>query len=31
MLIVCSKEKINDFFKLKIDSNKETIVFLEDI
>ena len=31
MLVVCSKEKINDFFKLKIDSNKETIVFLEDI
>lgn len=31
MLVVCSKEKINNFFKLKIDSNKETMLFLEDI
>ena len=31
MLIVCSKEKINDFFKLKIDSDQKTMLFLEDI
>lgn len=31
MLVVCSKEKINDFFKLKIDSDQKIMLFLEDI
>ncbi len=31
MLIVCSKEKLNDFYQLSIDSKRELIVFLEDI
>jgi hypothetical protein len=31
MLVVCSKEKTNDFFKLKIDSDQKTMLFLEDI
>lgn len=31
MLIVCSNEKLNDFYKLAIDNKRELIVFLEDI
>ena len=31
MLVVCSKEKTNDFFKLKIDSDQKVMLFLEDI